>query len=521
MFARAALLTLALLPEALPLASRAEVLPGDAAEALLDVIVTDADGLPVRGLEPRDFELLLDGKRVAVTRFLEVLGETGPSRRIRRPGGSWLSRLPDAEPLPARPPRRIALVLEKVEAIAPEAREELFDGVRGLLEGLLGEGDESMIVTWDGRVRSVLDLTGDSGAIERSLAATEAAFGQTASGIGSLGRDAGKPWFGGSPRESGGPGESPGPAPRPDGLEVRRKASTLRALAAFLGGLDGRRAIVFVADRLPRYPSAARPADAASSPRGREEKRVGGLDLLPILEDLISAANAHDVSVYGLSPGEGGRDVEGLELVASRTGGFAASGPSSIRPFFERLASELDSWYVLGYSPPGRKGGAVPVSVRSRNPRLRVRSRATAVQRSPDELLADLTRANLFGPPAAPALALRAAALPTRGAGGAAGIGLDISVGGLGLVPDRAGRHATAEVSLLVVAATRDGAISEVVRRRERPEVPLEDAAPLHGRIGLSADLPLTEPGTRLSIGLRDERDGGTGFAVVTIPPAR
>ncbi len=521
MFARAALLTLALLPEALPLASRAESQPGNAAEALLDVIVTDADGLPVQGLEPRDFELLHDGKRVAVTRFLEVLGETGPSPRIRRPGGSWLPRLPDAEPLPGRPPRRIALVLERVEAMAPEAREGLFDGVRSLLEGLLGEGDESMIVTWDGRVRSVLELTGDSGTIERYLAATEASFGQAAPGNGSLGRDAGKPWFGGAPRESVGPRESPSPAARPDGLEVRTKTSTLRALAAFLGGMDGRRAIVFVADRLPRYAPSARPADAASSPRPREAKKEGGLDLLPILEDLVSAANAHDVSVYGLSPGAGGRAVEGLELVASRTGGFAASGPSSIRPFFERLARELDSWYVLGYTPPGRKDGAVPVSVRSRNPHLRVRSRATAVRRSPDELLADLTRANLFGPPPGAALALRAAALPTRDAGGAAGIGLDISVGGLGLVPDRAGRHALADVSLLVVAATRDGAISEVVRRRERLEVPLEDVIPLRGRIGLSVDLPLAEPGTRLSIGLRDERDGGAGFGIVTIPPAR
>lgn len=518
MFARAAIRTIALLSGALALASPAVEPTNRGSEALLDVVVTDASGVPVRGLSPRDFEVRHDGRRVAVTRFLEVLGETGPSARIRRPGGSWLPRLPDAEPRPDRPARRVALLLDRVEAFEPATREALFDGIRGLLESLLGEGDEAMIVTWSGRVRSVLGPTADPEAIERSLGAIEAASG-TAPGAGRLARDAGRPWFADGPDER--PGEPPSPVAPRSWLEVRAKAATLRALAAFLGGTEGRRALVVVAEHLPLAAPAAPPAARAASPRGREAKRGAGLDTAPFLEELVSTANAHDVAVYGFAPRGPGSAVEGLGFVASRTGGFASEGPSEAGPFFERLASELDSWYVLGYAEPFRTPGAVPVSVRPRNPHLRTRARSTAVRRSPDELLADGALASLFGSAPGAPLQVRAAVLPAPGPRGEGTVGLDVSASGLVLVPDGDGRRARADVSLLIVAATRDGAISEVTRRRESLEVPLADGDPVPSRLAVTLERLAVEPGTRLSVGLRAERDGAEGFATLTTPPGR
>lgn len=519
MFARAALRTIATLSVALSFASPAADPTDRVSEALLDVVVTDTSGVPVQGLDPRDFEVRHDGKRVEVTRFLEVLGETGPSARIRRPGGSWLPRLPDAEPRPDRPARRVALFLDRVEAFEPSAREALLDGARGLLESLLGEGEEAMIVTWSGRVRSVLGPTGDPEAIERSLEAIEAACGPSASGAGGLGRDAGRPWFVDGPEAR--PGE-PAATTDPRGwLDVRAKAAALRALAAFLGRMEGRRALVVVAEHLPLAAPAPRPAGDTASPRGRGGKRGDGLDALPFLEELVSTANAHDVAVYGLAPRGPGSAVEGLELVASRTGGFTSAGASAAGPFFERLASELDSWYVLGYAPPGRSKGTVPVSVRPRNPHLRARTRTTSVRRSPDELLADGALANLFGPAPGAPLQVRAEAVPSPGPRGAAPVGLDVSASGLVLVPESERRRARADVSLLVVAATKDGAISEVARRRERLEVPLLDGDPAPRRLALPLERLAVEPGTRLSVGLRDERDGAVGFAAVTAPPDR
>jgi VWFA-related protein len=134
----------------------------------LEVVVTDRDGLPVAGLAPEDFRLLVDGEETAIGYFTEVRGGTA----VEAAGGPSVAGLPDLAP--GEPVGTSYLVfVDDYFAIARD-RDRVLDSIAAQL-GRLGPEDRMAIVAWDGRDLAMLtSWSGSAPELERALKAARA-----------------------------------------------------------------------------------------------------------------------------------------------------------------------------------------------------------------------------------------------------------------------------------------------------------------------------------------------------------
>ncbi|HEU5161673.1 MAG TPA: hypothetical protein VFV54_00875, partial [Thermoanaerobaculia bacterium] len=90
------------------------------AEVTLDMTVTDYAGHPVTGLTADDFELLEDGKPVAITFFREVSASAPRAAAGATPAG--------AEPLSAEP--RTLFIFSDNREVGESIRRRMFNALR-------------------------------------------------------------------------------------------------------------------------------------------------------------------------------------------------------------------------------------------------------------------------------------------------------------------------------------------------------------------------------------------------------
>jgi len=131
----------------------------------IEVVVTDRDGVPVRGLGADDFVLEVDGSQVAIDYFSEVRG----GQAIAEPGtgGSDLPSIPAL--VPGQPVGTSYLVFIDDYFTFKEDRDRVLDGVEADL-GLLGAKDRMAIVAFDGRQLEMLtSWTNSRPELERGL----------------------------------------------------------------------------------------------------------------------------------------------------------------------------------------------------------------------------------------------------------------------------------------------------------------------------------------------------------------
>ena len=169
-------LLFALAPAA-PATAAAARQPGVLSEVLevrvvnLEVVVTDKQGGRVRGLEPGDFRLWIDGKQMPIGYFTEVAnGEAAASRQ-------------DATAMPATVPGEevetsYLVFVDDFFSIAQD-RDTVLSALSAQL-GLLGSRDRMAVVAWDGRHLGMLSSWSSSQpALQRALEQAKArpAFG--------------------------------------------------------------------------------------------------------------------------------------------------------------------------------------------------------------------------------------------------------------------------------------------------------------------------------------------------------
>ena len=108
------------------------------------------------------------------------------------------------------------------------------------------------------------------------------------------------------------------------------------------------------------------------------------------LSSVLDAARANEVMVYAIGLRSdyfnGSRQVRskpdsGLRRLAEETGGgyFELDKTSDLAPTFTRVAQELHSQYVLGFSPTVFDGKVHKLTVRSKRPGMTVRARRSYV----------------------------------------------------------------------------------------------------------------------------------------------
>ena len=164
------LLTLVAAP---PIAAQDEPEPGPFSEIVdvrvvnIEVVVTDKDGVPVRGLDADAFVLEVDGDEVSIDYFSEVRG----GQALQDPGGG-VSDLPAIPALvPGEPVQTSYLVFIDDSFTFKDDRDRVLDGIEADL-GMLGENDTMALVAFDGRQLEMLtSWTGSSEVLRRAFAA--------------------------------------------------------------------------------------------------------------------------------------------------------------------------------------------------------------------------------------------------------------------------------------------------------------------------------------------------------------
>jgi VWFA-related protein len=528
----------------------------------LDVIVTDKSGKPVPGLPQKDFEVLLDRKPVAITNFREVRGPA-PAADGAPPSVAADAAAPADEP---RLHRHIVLFFDKLQMIDATKRAVLFDSLKKLLVRELGPGDDAMIVTWNRSISTIVPFTGDLATLGRSLddiAKKSSRIAEEGTTLDQVASESA--WFASlnepPPPGTRGPTVGPGGAGSPHENrsaaaqaygDMKGKASALKGLVATLGGMDGRKILVFASHRFGRYAGLeffldkrAKPGDSAS-PDARE------FDAKSLIEAVTETANAQGVTIYALfpvgwetvtssaadsaaynpatsnAPTLGGREqivesneMEALLLVSGRTGGVAMSGTGEVREFADRVATDLSSYYSIGYAPPegpAKRSAAVAVKLKNRD--LTVRVRSAVVARTAAERMMDRVLSNLFSADKASRLPVKAVAkTPAPAPDGSWRIPLEVQIPikPLALLPNAQG--ASGSFSVFVASVGPKGNFNEITNPPKNFDIAtadLERAKSAH--FTYEVDVPASSPEARISVGVLDEVGKDAGFAIVTLP---
>ena len=313
-------------------------------EVLLDVLVTDADGNVVVGLDAGDFVIEEKGRPV----------EVGSARFY---GSARLGEaLSGAATAPAD--RFFILFFHDLRREAPELLRQQRDAAtqsRHWVEESLGENDWVAVVSYYAKLRIHQDFTRDRGAILAGLDSV------------ARGEDPGATWTAAA-QLGDGPSLTRHLA---QGKELRRLTPRLedglKVLADAAARLQGRKNLVLFSIGFGEVDRFGWKPDRRYYPRTER------------------ALNDANVAVYpiALAGGPFGRDPviealgQSLSQLAADTGGRYFQSFASFTAPLEQVAADNAGYYLLSYSAeyPAGDSGYREVDVRTTNPALRVRAR--------------------------------------------------------------------------------------------------------------------------------------------------
>ena len=559
----------------------------------VDVWVTDRDGNPVTGLAADDFEVRENGRPVELSNFFEFTDGLDASAReraasARRDGQpSDLNRFIPAEPPP--PEHRLSLMVYiDNNNLTPTDRNRLLPFLRNFLSVQLSPYDRAMLAVYDsGSFEVALPFTTEAwrvaeatGEVARVIGSRDRIESQRVdilreidddmvryNAVIELVRD-----FAAQVRS-----------------EVDASIANVDNAIRTMAGLPGRKAILYISNGLPMRPAedlfrAIEERFSDSRGRWRTAPQAGSLfanarsidaanvsleafnyDLARRFDELASLANANGVTFHSVAAA--GARISGMNTadlrfsssiefsraanleepllrLADRTGGRAIVNTRNFAGGFDRIASDLQNRYSLGYSPTHiERGDTHRIEVeltdearRRYGRRLSIRHRDSYVDKPASARMADLTLAALSMGEAANPMGVQVA--PVRGPGSEARLEngdiqsrmlVAIPIGPLTLAPTADGHEA--RVRLWVQVIDEEGRVSEVT---EHPvpvlvkEGEIEDARELSWPFAVDV---VTAPGPhRVAVGVRDDLaattsvvtfdlDAGNAPATVTEAP--
>jgi VWFA-related protein len=285
---------------------------------LLDVRVVDSAGRPVRGLEPADFKVEIDGRRVPVESAHWVAGQPVGSDEAEELG------------LPPAPPGRLIVFFFQKDAFESSRIGGLLKMVKSaeeLLETLEPE-DRVAVLSFDSHLHLWHDFTSRRTDLQRAL--QDVVFGE---------RGAFEP--------------CPFPALEPSfdrsaALRAATPEVALRVTAEALQAIPGSKSLVLFGWGLGRYQAGL------------------GVRMTPDYEPARHALVDARTSVFALDVTNADyHSLEvGLEQVAEDTGGFYAKTHLFPTQAMARLSGALAGHYVLAVEKPAARAGRHRVSVK-------------------------------------------------------------------------------------------------------------------------------------------------------------
>ena len=519
----------------------------------LDVVVTGRDGNPVSGLRPEDFEVRIAGRPAAIANFYERRPPSAESA-APSPGASRTPEPRAGEALPEkRPPRHVVLFVDRLRLIEKWKADATFDALRSVLrETVVAPGDDAMIVTWNRAIGTVVPFTSDLSAIERVLAREEKLCRRPLeedSEVRRLQDEAA--WFASLPHTSASSGVevSQRAAAAEAYAQMRAKSNALKAVFAALGGLPGRKILVHASHRFSdlaglEFFLTGPVMYGDISPDAREYNAHG------MVESVAEAANANGVTLYTMfppgwpdeamvthadasassnpklsDPVEGARgdmivmnEAAALDPLALKTGGTFALGYKEAPSLASRIASDLDAAYSIGVeAPAGKAGKSLAVDVRTKDRSLKVRTRRTVVEKTPEERVRDRVLSNLFRPERSSPLRVALAGSTAETKKGKTTVSLTLSVPVSGLVRTPSPKGESGAFSVYVASASSDGSFSDVVRQRQPYDVRGDAALAEAGHFTYELPVVVASDEARISVGVWDEVGRAAGFLVVDV----
>ena len=352
---------------------------------LLDIVVRDRRGRPVRDLRPDEITVLEDGAPREVKSFRLIEGTAGDAA-LATPGSGVVQ--PD-------PLRRVTLVSLVFDHLGQNSRKLAQKAAQDYLKKPLPTGQWVAVFSLDNRLHMLQDFSRDVGALSAAVdrATTTVAKEDAAPLPGASREQAGPVQYG----QAGGGAANPATAgtdavaqqmremtDRMQALATTIETSQrghatfypLMALAKAQGGLEGRKAILLFSEGL-QVPSAVEEVfQATISEANRANVSVYAIDArgLDTSRDLAAAGAALDkagrVSQQAMAKrGAGGTsmdEVQNDDLVLSSfksstqsvlrelaedTGGALIANTNDLGKGLDRVTADLASYYEIAYAP--------------------------------------------------------------------------------------------------------------------------------------------------------------------------
>ncbi len=514
----------------------------------VDVYVTGKDGAAVAGLTADDFVVREDGIPMTVTNFYAVadgrpVAEGAGPEPIAAAAGERPTPPRAAQPVPLPEDQRLHLILyfDNLQ-MRPFNRNKVARQVRGFLADRVRPEDRVMVVTFERSLHVRQPFTGDLRRVYDALGGIEKLTGYAVQGSSERDQllhrlettkeleaaEADVEFYAKSVYQ-----------------DVTDSIDALGELIGSLGGLPGRKALLYVSDGLQM--------NAADDLFHLLDLRFGSQSNGKLLSmrystrndfrELVARANANRVTFYTLDAeglrghsslsaehgASGGatsyaeidfvRDSnlsEPLQMMALDTGGLAAFNTNNIEGALERMASDFGSFYSLGYVPPHNGDGRyhkIEVEVRAKG--LEVRHRAGYRDKTLEARLAEGTLAALLHEAADDPIGLEVA----LGRGQPRGDGyylvpleVKIPIGKITLVPQ--GGVFRGQLRVVVGVLDGEGGTSPPEQTRVPLEIPAGEVETAKTKSFVYAAQLLMREGTHeVAVGVRDELAGETAFA--------
>ena len=369
----------------------------------VDVYVSDKDGNRIHGLTVDDFELYEDGRPVRITNFYSV-ADGRPAREqlstIERPQGETPDSPEPVAEIPEDQRLHLIVYVDNLH-IRPFNRNKVMAKLRTFLNTKVPEGSRVMLVTFERSLKvrhpfteDVDDIVEQTYELEDLSAFTVQRETERDNIIKRILRD--------SAAEAESHADFYAKSVYNDvGLSIRG----MREMVSSLGGLPGRKALLYVSDGLEMR--AGEDLFQLAAQENPQLQNRGGIALQAARYDsrnryqvLISHANANRVTFYTLEAAglrshsslsaerSGGVSTievdftyqlnrqETLLMLADDTGGLAWINTNNFAGALDAMAKDFGSYYSLGYLPSHSGDGRFHrIEVKVRKKGLKVRHR--------------------------------------------------------------------------------------------------------------------------------------------------
>jgi VWFA-related protein len=499
----------------------------------VDVVVTDRGGRHMPGLTAADFEVLEDGKPQAITNFYEVretAEAAAPRDELRR--------------------RRIVFFIDDY-SVHPSRRAQLLGAVDRALVELLRPGDEAMLVTWNRSLRVAMPFTTDPARLRAAMTEVKRSPGAVAGfeashdavrtrlyGLANDARDR---------RRGQGAFDEAVTSVRAFAEETlhlqKSLLGSLTTTLQMLGGLEGKKVMVYAGAHLPARPAADLYTLLDTifveivRLQGRTANEAGTRSVRNEIDALVRTANGGGVTMYTIDAAETssnfadadeiearamqyGDTLTSLNALAQATGGIGAGGMTYFDGALASIRDDLDSYYSLGYRSPSDDARTRGLAVKAKNPEWRVRARRSYTAKTADQQMEERVLANLFGAAVASGWDVHVrAGTPLRHERGLYRVPITITFpSSLTLLPQ--GNEIAGGFTVYFATGTMRGALSPVSHDSRVVRIPAADEARLRAKpIVYEAQLLVRSGEHYLSVAVMDQLSRESGFARIAITP--